>query len=82
MINETNQSTNNVHIHDIVILDKLQRTNDDGTKRGYSFYSKEEIGVVTKVGENKLVLIKGDGSELIYIPSDIDKDYYYRISRL
>ena len=79
--NEKNQEIKGIAIHDIVVLSKYQKTGDNGEKLGYSFYEKDNIGVVTQVNEDKLVLKLADGEEEVYNVKNEDKEYYYRIGK-
>lgn len=79
--NETNQAITGVAIHDIVILSKYQKTSPSGKKLGYSFYEKDQIGVVVQVNEDKLVIKLADGDTETYNVQDEDKEYYYRIGK-
>lgn len=81
MNEEKNQSTDGFQIHDIVVLNKVQRTGEDGKKLGYSFYAKGEIGLITEISTENMVLIYPDRSDENYVPAEIDKDYYYTISK-
>jgi len=81
MIEEKNQSTEGFQVHETVVLQKIQRTGDDGKKLGYSFYAKGTIGLISEISAESMVIIYPDRSEEKYIPSDIDKDYYYVIAR-
>lgn len=80
-MNEINQTTEGIQIHDIVVFNKVQRTGDDGKKLGYSFYAKGEIGLVTEVSAENMVLTYPDRSEENYVPAEINKEYYYTISK-
>lgn len=81
MENEKNEEIKGVAIHDIVVLSKHQRTGENGEKLGYSFYQKDQIGVVTQVGEKKLVITLGDGEEEVYNVDEIEKEYYTTIGK-
>lgn len=80
-MNEKNQTLEGFQIHDVVVLNKAQRTGEDGKKLGYSFYAKGEIGIVTELSDENMVLMYPDQSEENYVPAEIDKEYYYTISK-
>ncbi len=81
MKNETNHSVEGIVIHDIVVLTKHQKTGENGEKKGYSWYEKDQIGVVTQIGEDKLVMTLADGSEETYAVDKTDDEYYFTIGR-
>ncbi len=81
MENEKNQTTEGIQIHDIVTLNKVQRTGPAGKKLGYSFYAKGQIGLVTEVSESNMTILYADLAEENYMPGEIDKDYYYTIGK-
>lgn len=78
-MNEQNQKPTIVRIHDVAVLMKKQRTNEDGTKRGYDFYAKDRSGVVIELSETTMTLKFADGETEVYDQSVTDKDYYYEV---
>lgn len=81
MKNEQNQTLENINIHDVISVNKMQRTGEDGKKLGYGFYAKGELGVVTEISADLIRYIRPDLEEETYVPSEIDKDYYFSISK-
>lgn len=81
MENEKNQSVDGVEIHDIIVLSKYQKTDEDGKKIGYSFYAKDSIGVVTYVNKDEIVIKLPNGEDEVYNVQEEDKDYYYQIGK-
>ena len=78
-MNEQNQKPTIVRIHDVAVLMKKQRTNEDGTKRGYDFYAGDRSGVVIELSETTMTLKLANGETEVYDQSVIDKDYYYEV---
>ncbi len=81
MENEKNGSTTGVHIHDIVVVSNYQKTNPDGTKAGYSFYEKDQVGLVVQVNEEKMVCKLPNGEDEVYTVNEEQKEYYKRIGK-
>lgn len=76
---EKNQLPINIKVHDIVFIGQNQRTDEDGTLRGYSWGSKGDMGLVTEVSETYIVYKLPNGEYDKYDANVIDKDYFYTI---
>lgn len=76
---EKNQEIVGVKLHDVVVFSKHQKTGDNGEKLGYSFYEKDQMGVVTQYGEKKIVAKAADGSDIVYCVDEVEKEYYTTI---
>lgn len=81
MQNEQNQPIENIAIHDIIVINKHCRTGEDGNKKGYSFYEQGQIGIVTQVDQNRLVMKNPDMEEYVYDTNKVETDYYYTIGK-
>lgn len=82
MQNEQNQVTEGVAIHDIVVIQRHQKSKPDGTKRGYTWGRNEEIGVVMQHSPQGIMIIKPDLEETEY-KNEVDEsdDYYYTVAK-
>jgi len=77
---EKNQKTTGIRIHDIIVRTQVQKTDEEGNKLGYLWNNKGIIGVVTEVSEDKLVIKKADTNYLTHDVNDVEKEYYYTLS--
>lgn len=77
---EENQSISNIKVNTLVVINKFQKTGEDGKKLGYSWNTKDILGLVTSVSEKSFTMKLPDTTPYTYDVSD-DKDYYYRFSK-
>lgn len=81
-MNEQNQVTEGVAVHDVVVVNKHQKTKPDGEKRGYSWGRNEDMGVVIQHSAEGIVILKPDLEQESYTNApDESADYYYTIAK-
>ena len=78
---EQNTNLAGVKIHDVVVINKKCKENDDGSLRGHTFYQGDKYGVVISINDT-IVTIKNPGGDIEkynfdYVESD---DYTYTIA--
>ena len=81
MENEKNQTLEGLQLHEVIVLNRNQKTAEDGKKKGYSWKAEGEIGVITQLSKERMVITKPDLETEAYSPAEDDENYYYTIDR-